>query len=77
MSRAPGYAPYPTLGLEVPVYSTGDVEARTRIRLDEIAESIRLLRSLLAALPEGAVSVALPSESGEGIGFAESARGDV
>jgi Ni,Fe-hydrogenase III large subunit len=75
--RAPGYAPYSTLGLEVSVLPAGDVEARTRIRLDEIAESIRLMRSLLAALPEGAVSVAPPSESGEGIGFSESARGDV
>jgi Ni,Fe-hydrogenase III large subunit len=74
--RSPGYAPYPALGLEVPVLSAGDVEARTRIRLEEIAESIRLLRSLLAELPEGAVSVALPSESGEGIGFAEAARGE-
>jgi Ni,Fe-hydrogenase III large subunit len=75
--RSPGYAPYPTLGLEVSVLSAGDAEARTRIRLDEIAESIRLLRFLLAAPLEGAVSVPLPSESGEGIGFAESARGDV
>jgi Ni,Fe-hydrogenase III large subunit len=55
----------------------GDVAARCRVRMAQIADSIRLLRALLEVVPEGAISVALPGGSGEGIGCAESVRGDV
>jgi Ni,Fe-hydrogenase III large subunit len=75
--RFPGYGPYASLALSVPVLAAGDADARTRLRLKEIGESIRLLRALLDALPPGPVSVPLPADSGEGVGFAESARGDV
>jgi Ni,Fe-hydrogenase III large subunit len=75
--RSPGYGPYGALALAVPVLCAGDADARTRLRLREIAESIRLLRALLDGLPPGPVAVAIPSDSGEGVGFAESARGDV
>ena len=73
----PGYGPYASLALSVPVLAAGDADARTRLRLAEIGESIRLLRALLDALPPGPVSIPLPADSGEGVGFAESARGDV
>ncbi len=43
----------------------------------EIGESTRLLRDLLALLPDGTVSVMLPMASGEGIGWAEGFRGDI
>lgn len=55
----------------------GDVAARCRVRMAEIADSIRLVRTLLGRIPDGAISAALPAESGEGIGCAESVRGDV
>jgi Ni,Fe-hydrogenase III large subunit len=74
---APGYAPYEGLGLQVPVYNEGDVAARTRIRLEELKESARLVRGLLAGLPEGQIAVAPPSGSGAGVGVAESFRGAV
>jgi Ni,Fe-hydrogenase III large subunit len=74
--RWPGYAPYDTLGLSVPVLTDGDVAARIRLRFLEIAESLRLLGLLLARLPEGAIIVPLPPASGEGIGVAETFRGD-
>ena len=51
--RFPGYGPYGSLALSVPVLAAGDADARTRLRLAEIAESIRLLRALLDALPPG------------------------
>jgi Ni,Fe-hydrogenase III large subunit len=73
----PGYPPYRDLALTAPTLTAGDVDARVRIRLAEITESIRLLRLLLANLPEGAVSAVLPVGSGEGIGFAEGFRGDI
>jgi Ni,Fe-hydrogenase III large subunit len=43
----------------------------------EIEESLRLIGAALDALPDGPVTVALPQVSGEGIGCAESIRGDV
>ncbi len=73
----PGYPPYPDLMVVVPSFPEGDVDARVRIRFAEIAESIRLLRLLLQDLPGGALATTLPMLSGEGIGCAESFRGDV
>ncbi len=75
--RTPGYAPYDRLEFAVPVRAEGDVDARVRIRFAEIDESVKLLRTLLADLPEGGVSQPLPQASGEGIGWAEGFRGDI
>src|SRR6185437_16698974 len=64
------------------VETAGDACARNRIRLSEIADSLHLVSAALERLParggtDGALTVALPQSSGEGIGCAESARGDV
>jgi Ni,Fe-hydrogenase III large subunit len=72
---SPGCAPYATLAPAV--RTEGDAEARARVRLADIEDSIRLLRALLEALPAGAVSVPLPTGSGEGVGFAEGVHGGV
>ncbi len=71
----PGYAPYDTLDLTIPVEAEGDVAARVRIRLAELTESARLIRTLLHHLQEGAIAVAPPAGSGTGLGVAESFRG--
>jgi Ni,Fe-hydrogenase III large subunit len=73
----PGYAPYEPFGLTVPVETDGDIAARVRIRLAEINESIRLVRALLASLPEDGLIVTPPAGTGTGIGVAESFRGAV
>jgi Ni,Fe-hydrogenase III large subunit len=73
----PGYPPYEVFPLYVPMEYDGDVAARIKIRLAEIPESIRLVRDMLASLPPGAMAVALPGESGQGLGVAESFRGPV
>jgi Ni,Fe-hydrogenase III large subunit len=57
--------------------TAGDAAARQSLRMIEIEDSLRLVSAALGALPEGAVTVALPAVSGEGIGCAESVRGDV
>jgi Ni,Fe-hydrogenase III large subunit len=72
---APGYAPYDTLALNVPVETDGDVAARIRIRIFELIESTRLIRALLETLPDGQIAIAPPSGSGMGLGVAESFRG--
>ena len=74
---SPGYPPYGDLSVRSPTLTAGDVDARVQIRLAEITESIRLLHLLLAELPAGAFSSVLPMRSGEGIGCAESFRGDI
>jgi Ni,Fe-hydrogenase III large subunit len=54
-----------------------DAAARSRIRLGEIGDSLRLIGALLKLMPDGPLTVALPMHSGEGIGCAESIHGDV
>ncbi|MDE1906562.1 MAG: nickel-dependent hydrogenase large subunit [Rhodospirillales bacterium] len=73
----PGYPPYQALSVSVPVLQEGDVAARIKIRLEEIPESIRLVRMILDALPQGALALAPPASSGMGLGVAESFRGPV
>jgi Ni,Fe-hydrogenase III large subunit len=57
--------------------SRGDPAARARVRITEIGESLRLIGTYIESLPDGPTSVALPMNSGEGIGCAESIHGDV
>ena len=77
--REHAYPPYDKLGLEVPVFEAGDVDARLRVRLREIEESLRLVRRILDALPRGEVRAALRGAKGEreGVGMVEGFRGDV
>ena len=77
LRQALPYPPYEGLPFTVPVSHEGDVEARVRVRVAEIGESLRLLSALLGALPDGPLAGALPGGSGEGLGWAEGARGDV
>jgi Ni,Fe-hydrogenase III large subunit len=74
--RLPGYAPYDELDFEVPVLPQGDVDARVRIRIAELKESIRLVRDILAALAPGDLAAPLPQRGGEGVGIVEGFRGE-
>ena len=71
------HAPYDAWSLAVPVLEEGDVDARARIRMAEIPESIRLLRHLLGTLPEGGIHTPLPQRGGEGIAAVEGVRGEI
>ncbi len=75
--RIPGYAPYDRLDVTAVCLDQGDVDARVRVRLAEITESIRLLRLLLTELSDGPIALPLPMASGEGIGWSEGFRGDI
>ena len=55
----------------------GDAAARCQARLDSIAADVAAAIGLLADLPEGPLSAALPMLSGEGVGQAKSARGTI
>ena len=72
---SPGYPPYDTLDMTIAVETDGDVGARVRVRLAELIESTNLIRTLLDDLPQGELAIALPNNSGFGLGVAESFRG--
>jgi len=73
------YPPYAGLSFRVPLYATGDVDARVRVRVDEVRASTRMIKDWLARLPDGPVGTSLPQVSGqrEGVALTEAFRGDV
>ena len=48
------YEAYSQLPFKVPVYQEGDVRHRMQVRIDEVGESIQLIRAAVSGLPEGA-----------------------
>ena len=55
----------------------GDAAARCQLRAEEIGNALARLRRLTSEEPGGAISAVLPAASGEGVGCAESIRGDI
>ena len=47
------FAAYDEVSVNVPLYRYGDVRARMRVRMDEIHESLRLIRDLHRRMPAG------------------------
>jgi Ni,Fe-hydrogenase III large subunit/Ni,Fe-hydrogenase III component G len=47
------YEAYRHLPFRVPVYQAGDVRRRLQIRIDEVGESIKIIRAAVAGLPDG------------------------
>ena len=52
------FAAYDEMPVKVALYRYGDVRARLRVRMDEIHESIRLIREIRAGIPQGPVAAA-------------------
>ena len=75
--KTPGYAPYNELDFDVPVLTEGDVNARVWVRIREVEQSLALIEQIVARLPEGPIDAPLHMASGEGLGIAESFRGDI
>ncbi|MBI3610433.1 MAG: NADH-quinone oxidoreductase subunit C [Nitrospirae bacterium] len=56
------FAAYDRLRFKVPIYRYGDVRARLRVRVDEVHESMDLIRQALENLPVGPITnAALPA----------------
>jgi Ni,Fe-hydrogenase III large subunit len=47
------YEAYGGVPFTVPVYQAGDVRRRLKVRIDEVGESIEIIRAAAARLPEG------------------------
>jgi Ni,Fe-hydrogenase III large subunit len=73
------YAPYDGVAFDVPVFEAGDVDARVWVRIREVEASMRMLRTWLAALPQGPLRTEMPTatDTHEGIAVTEAFRGDV
>src|SRR5690606_24942839 len=70
------YAEHP---IQVVVETGGDLEARFIVRLKELFETYRLIRALLANLPDGELKVRMPRKISEGetISRVEAPRGEL
>jgi Ni,Fe-hydrogenase III large subunit/NADH:ubiquinone oxidoreductase subunit C len=53
--------PYNNLEFQIPVLVEGDCAARMKVRMNEIAESLKLSQQLLNKLPDGAVKAKVPA----------------
>ena len=73
------WSPYDKQKIKVCSHKSGDVAARVAVRFDELIESLRICRALLARLAAGEIQSTLPTaESGLlGIGMIEGWRGPV
>ncbi len=72
------YAPYEALDFTVALHEEGDVDARVRVRIEEVRSSMALVRQMLKQLVPGPLMSAMPkARAGEGAAMVESFRGDV
>ena len=73
------FPPYDRIEVRVPVLLSGDVHARAWVRIEEIRESIRLIREILYSLPDGETAAAVPPPFPDTAGFAavEGWRGEI
>ncbi len=74
--RLAGATPYEAISFVTPVLDAGDVDARVRVRVQELSQSIALVRQLLETLPSGEVLLPLPTRAGEGSAMIEGFRGE-
>jgi Ni,Fe-hydrogenase III large subunit len=72
-------APWDALGVRVAGREEGDVAARVAVRFDEVQESLRLVRSIVDAMPVGDVRACVPEAPPFrlGFGYVEGWRGPV
>lgn len=73
------FAAYADLPPRVPVYSDGDVWARLMVRVEEAREAANVITQALNGLPEGKISVPLPTlpTGAHGFGLVEGWRGPI
>jgi len=69
--------PYQDFGFKVIKEQTGDVLARLKSRFKEMEESLRLIKEMLAHLPQGEIISAVAQKIGFSLGVVEGWRGPV
>ena len=73
------FPPYDRIRVSIPVLVSGDVHARAWVRVEEIRDSLRIIREILKSLPDGeiAVPVSAPSPDTSGFAAVEGWRGEI
>jgi Ni,Fe-hydrogenase III large subunit/Ni,Fe-hydrogenase III component G len=73
------FPPYDRITVATPVLVSGDVHARAWVRVEEIRDSVRIVREILRTLPAGDIAVAVPAPQPDRSGFAtvEGWRGEI
>ena len=73
------FAPYDRLTVTMATHHNGDVAARVALRFDEVLESLRLIRRMLAEMPNGPVrsDIVLGVQGTKGAGWVEGWRGEI
>jgi Ni,Fe-hydrogenase III large subunit/Ni,Fe-hydrogenase III component G len=73
------FSPYDRIEVNVPVLISGDVHARAWVRVEEVRESIRIIRRILETLPSGKISseCGIPSPDTSGFSAVEGWRGEI
>jgi NADH-quinone oxidoreductase subunit D len=73
------YISYPDFPIQVVTEESGDLLARTRVRIRELFDSIRIIRLILDHMPQGDLSVRMPRRipEGETISRVEAPRGEL
>jgi NADH-quinone oxidoreductase subunit D len=75
------YDAYSEMDFEVPIAEEGDVFARYLVRMEEMRQSVRIVRQCMAGLPEGEhtakVAKVLRPPAGEAYASVESPRGEL
>jgi ech hydrogenase subunit E len=73
------YGGYKQFPVKVVVDSAGDLAARFKVRMLEVLESVRVIRTILDGLPEGDLTVKFPRKipAGETISRFEAPRGEL
>ena len=73
------FPPYDRINVNVPVLISGDVHARAWVRVEEVRESVRIIRELLRTLPTGRIIITPGSPLPDRSGFAavEGWRGEI
>src|SRR3989338_2013119 len=73
------YLAYKKYQVNVPMYETCDALARTKVRIDEVNESLKLIKNLIRDLPSGEIIEKVKSflHYSPGIGMMESPKGEL
>src|SRR5574341_398540 len=73
------FPPYDRISVTIPVLVSGDVHARAWVRVEEIRDSLRIIREILKSLPYGeiAVPVSAPLPDTSGFAAVEGWRGEI
>jgi NADH-quinone oxidoreductase subunit D len=73
------YAAYPDFPVDIIMDTTGDLAARTVVRVKELFEAYRVIHAILDNLPEGDLTVRVPRRipAGEAVSRVEAPRGEL